>query len=501
MKKIKQLTAVLLCALLLFSMLSVSAYAAVKPGKASGLTAGSITANSVTLSWKAGSNVSGYRIYYKSGGGWNVFKDVNVTSYTVTGLYASNTYTFAVRSYRIESGKMIYSDGYPVVSARTKGLVATKLTSKASVNSVNLYWDSVPGAVGYVVYQHKNGKWQSIGTPAATRTSGTVSNLSHNTSYLFAIRPYTKVAGKVVYGAISNLLSVKTLDGNKINAEITGVNASAVGLKWSKAVDASGYAVCVNSNGSWKLVKTVYSRDTLNCIISNLSSDTSYQFRIRPFKKAGAALKWYEWSNICSVITNPSAKDLNVYRTANLKNIFEAQSFTFIYRVTDKKYGNVPVTLSKYGDSYLLTSKVNELEYSLLNNEDGTYIILKEKAVYIKVPKLFSAPFDVSSAVADLLPGENWSGKATIESFGGKTVVCESFTNPMRTATLKYYYKAGELLGINEYGINGAFKESATVTYLKNGANAYNFIVPYGYTDVLYPETSPESESTADEFI
>ncbi len=488
MKRIKQITAVLLCVLTLFSALSLSAFAAVKPAKPTSLTASNVKANSVTLAWKAGKNATGYRVYYKLDGKWRTYKDVTGTNCNVTGLYASNTYVFAVKSLRKESGKTVLSDSYPTVKAKTKDLAATTLTATSSTNSVTLNWNSVAGAQGYIVYQHIDGKWKSVGTPSSSKKSGTVKNLKHNTSYRFAIRAYTKVKGKAVLGPASNIVTVKTLNRNKVKLSSSGVNASAVALKWTKAADATGYRVYCYVNGAWKAIKNIMSRDTLSYTVTSLSSDKKYQFRVRPFKKVGSAVKWYEWSNICTAITNPSSKDLKVYRTANLKNTFDSNSFTFSYKITDNGYGTVPVTIAKKGESYYLSSKVNELEYSLLNNSEGCFIILNEREAYIRVPELLSTPFDVSSAASELLPGDNWSSKATVESFGGKKTVCETYVNPLRTSTVKYYYKAGELIGINEYGLGGALVESAVVTSVKNSSSLSLFSVPSGYSNILYPD-------------
>ena len=501
MKKIKQITAVLLCVLMLFSVLSVSAFAAVKPTKPTSLTASNVKANSVTLTWKAGKNATGYRIYYKLDGKWNTYKDVTGTSYTVTNLRAANSYIFAVRSLRKESGKIILSDSYPTVKVNTKALVATKLTGTSTVNSVTLNWNTVAGAQGYVLYQYVSGKWKKISTPSSSKKSATVKNLKHNTNYRFVIRPYTIVKEKAVLGPISNYLTVKTLDRNKITVVKSDVGASTVKLKWSKAPDATGYVIYYYVNGVWKAVKTISSRDTQNYTVSNLSSDTKYKFRMRAFKKVNSTVKWYEWSNTVTVTTNPSSKDLKVTRTEKLKDSFEANSFTFSYKITDKKYGNVPVTIAKKGDSYYLSSKVNELEYVLLNNEEGYYIILNESETYIRVPEFLRGVFDIRNSVNELLPGEGWSSKATIETFDGKKAVCETFVNPLKTVTLKYYYKAGVLIGINEYGINGILNESATVSSLKNSSSLSLFSVPAGYTNLLYPGLNPEIEEVVTEIF
>lgn len=479
----------LLCVLMLFSALSVSASAAVKPSNPTSLTAVNVKANAATLSWSSCSNATGYRIFQKVNGKWNVYKELTGTSFTVTGLHALNTYEFGIRSLRKEAGKTVVSSGYRTIRFKTGGLVAPVLTGTAGVNSIKLSWSVVPGTRGYAVYQYTGGKWKLIGTPSAGRKDGTVKNLTHNTTYRFAMRAFTVVDGKNVLGPVSNYYTVKTLDRNKVSLTCSAVSASAARLNWTKALDASGYRIYYYNNGTWKTVKTFMSRDTLTGVVYGLTGDTKYQFRVRAFKKSGSSVKWYEWSNTCTVISNPSEKELTVYRTEELRSLLEADSFTFSYKTRNSTYGTVPVTISKSGDSYHLSTKVNEFGYSLLNNEDGCYIILDERMTYIKVPELLSGPFNIGNTVEELLPDESWSSTATVEAFDGKTAICETFVNSTRTVTLKYYYKNGEFLGINEYGFGGILNESATVVSLKDGATESLFVLPDGYSNILYPGT------------
>ena len=61
-----------------------------------------------------------------------------------------------------------------------------------SDNSVNLTWNKVKSAEGYIVYQYNNSKkaWSRIAKTTTTLNSFKVTNLNAATKYQFAIRAY-----------------------------------------------------------------------------------------------------------------------------------------------------------------------------------------------------------------------------------------------------------------------------------------------------------------------
>lgn len=96
----------------------------IAPSVPSGLTAGTTTSSSVPLSWTAstdnagGSGVAGYDVLQ----GTTVIASTTSTSYTVTGLSASTTYSFAVRAKDV-AGNL--SAASTAVSATTKAGTST----------------------------------------------------------------------------------------------------------------------------------------------------------------------------------------------------------------------------------------------------------------------------------------------------------------------------------------------------------------------------------------
>ena len=85
-----------------------------------------------------------------------------------------------------------------------------------------------------------------------------------------------------------------------------------------------------------------------------------------------------------------------------------------------------------------------------------------------------------------VLHQSNSLGKVALAAFDGKTAVCETYTNTYKTKTVKYYYKAGELIGIEEYNSKNKLEERAYVTSLTTSASSSKFKIPSDYKKVSY---------------
>ncbi|MBQ6601561.1 MAG: hypothetical protein IIX36_07945, partial [Clostridia bacterium] len=101
------------------------------------------------------------------------------------------------------------------------------------------------------------------------------------------------------------------------------------------------------------------------------------------------------------------------------------------------------------------------------------------------LPSSLSRATDIKSAVNALLPENDWNGSAVLTEFGGKKVVCEIFTDILKTKSVRYYYRAGELVGIEQYNSKGKVVERATVTALTKTASTSLFKVPGGYKEIF----------------
>lgn len=160
------------------------------------------------ISWKPSSMAQGYAIYRRESvkKPFQRIKIVGreVTSYLDRNLPSGKSYQYAVRAYRKENGKNVYS-GYTTAIASTRPLAPASIRAKAvSEKRVNVSWNPVSRADGYRVYKKVAGKsWTLVADVKKDRKSLADMKVSPSTKYIYSIRSY-RLSGGVKY--TSNLV-------------------------------------------------------------------------------------------------------------------------------------------------------------------------------------------------------------------------------------------------------------------------------------------------------
>ncbi len=200
----KRTLAALLCAMLLLSSLSVAAFAAGKKSLAKATVAVVSAVSYTGKAQKPAVTVKVGKTTLKKG-----------TDYTLT--YANNkkigTASVTVTAKKNSAYTGAKTVKFKIVPAKVKGLTAAKLTKTAA----KLTWKAVKGADGYAVYTYNKSAKTYTRVKVVKGTSATVKNLKASTTYLFAVRAFTKVNGKNFWGAYSALLKAKTAAGKAGN--------------------------------------------------------------------------------------------------------------------------------------------------------------------------------------------------------------------------------------------------------------------------------------------
>jgi len=169
-------------------------YATTKFGAPTGVTATAASSTSITVSWGAVSNATGYLIYRSdsSSGTYTQVGNSTGTSYTNTGLSPGTTYYYKVAvSNSVVTGLQSSS-----VSATTKLDAPTAPTgvtaTAASSSSITVSWGAVLNATGYRIYRSdsSSGTYTQVGN--STGTSYTNTGLSPNTYYYYKVTAYNK---------------------------------------------------------------------------------------------------------------------------------------------------------------------------------------------------------------------------------------------------------------------------------------------------------------------
>ena len=130
-------------------------------------------------------------VFENNGTGWSTLTGLSgdPKAYTVTGLNPDSAYDFYVTI--LSEAHYIPIDGYGLT---TSNVVATRppaapvfSLSAASAGQVNVSWNTVAGATGYLVDEMVDGAWVQVGDLSATSDSMSVIGLMPHTSYEFRV--------------------------------------------------------------------------------------------------------------------------------------------------------------------------------------------------------------------------------------------------------------------------------------------------------------------------
>lgn len=156
------------------------------------------------ISWNKCSLAQGYVIYRRESvkKPYTKIKKVSAktTTYLDKNLTTSKPYQYAVRAYRKEKGKYVYSKYTQVIGA-TRPLSVTATVKASSSSTVSVSWKKSSRSDGYRIYRKVVGKsWEFVADLPKTTTSYSDTKVSADTKYVYTVRPYKK-GGNVKYMA------------------------------------------------------------------------------------------------------------------------------------------------------------------------------------------------------------------------------------------------------------------------------------------------------------
>lgn len=255
----------------------------------SGFKGAPTSSSSIKLSWNKVSGANGYIIYQynNSTKAWVRIAKTNTTAntYTVSKLKAGVIYKYAVKPYKTLNKKEITSASYPQITVSTNMADVTgfKATS-ASENTVNLKWNKVSYAKGYIIYQYDASKksWVRIAKTTTPDNTYTVNKLKAGKTYKFAIKAYKTLNGKEVVSKTYPKITAVTNP-----ADVTGFKAStssnSIKLTWNKASGADGYII-YRYNTSTKKYERIAKSGKLSFTDNKLGVGKSFKYAIRAYK-------------------------------------------------------------------------------------------------------------------------------------------------------------------------------------------------------------------------
>lgn len=161
----------------------------------------------VTLTWTAGKNATGYKIYQydTSTGKMTQISNTTQKKYTVQNLSNAKKYSFIVTTYRKTYGFYTESGKSPVVSATPKMatvVAPSSVTVSGSGTTQTIKWSAVPKATGYILYSYNwsSGKWVQL-AKVVGKTTYTRKNVSASGKNKYMVKTYRVDNGKTYISA------------------------------------------------------------------------------------------------------------------------------------------------------------------------------------------------------------------------------------------------------------------------------------------------------------
>ncbi len=186
-------------------------FAAVLLPAAPVFSATALSSSQVNLTWSSVSGASGYVVDVWFAGAWQRIGTLgsSATGGTVSGLNAGTTYYFDVGAFNLAGTTWAANYQNATTFAAAVPPAAPSVTATAaSGTQINVAWNAVSGASGYLVDEWINGAWQQVASLGSGTTSYAATGLSAGTTYYFDVAAYN-AAGT----AWANYVSATTAAG------------------------------------------------------------------------------------------------------------------------------------------------------------------------------------------------------------------------------------------------------------------------------------------------
>jgi hypothetical protein len=191
----------------------------------------------------------------------------------------------------------------PVTTNTTTDVTAPEgvQATATSTTTVNVSWQAVTGASGYVVFQQINGSWTQVAAvngAGSGNVSATINNETPGQQATFVVEAYNATTQ-----ATSSPVTTTMPGDNQVspptNVSIWQSSASSATLTWSPAANATSYGIYYWNGYRWRLLGSVNGAST-GVTINGLQPGETYYFQVVAFNATSYAAA----QNFVSVTTS-----------------------------------------------------------------------------------------------------------------------------------------------------------------------------------------------------
>ena len=315
-------------------------YEYLTPDKPLALDAQPAGLTSVKVSWEKNTDVSGYEVYRAASKSGKYSKIATIAkktavSYTDKKLSTGKTYYYKVRAYKTVDGKTRYSKYSSIISAKAApAKIGSVKVAASGATGAKVSWKKDSSATGYEVYRatSKSGKYSKVAAISKNSTvSYTDKKLTKGKTYYYKVRAYKTVKKEKVYGAYSDIKSLKIAE--KYTAPVY-VGTFKTGAK-TKTYKAKFY------NGKKQELKITCSKKP------DKNGNGTITLTIGKAKKKLTGLADFLITDVYVGDINTKDKYTEIFITDNTGDLVGG---CYIVRYNGKKFVDMTATYTQFGD-------------------------------------------------------------------------------------------------------------------------------------------------------
>jgi len=329
------------------------------PSVAVANNASDITETSFTANWNTASGATGYKLYVDD----TLKYTGSNTSFSVTGLIASSSHTYYVKSTN-DNGISENSNTINITTSAigTPSVAVANNASDITETSFTANWNTASGATGYKLYVDNTLKY------TGSNTSFSVTGLIASSSHTY----YVKSTNDSGESSNSNNISVNLIapaPSTPTALSATNITTGSFKANWSSVTYATSYILYVDGISKYTGSNTNYS-------VTGLTANSSHTYYVIASNSSGTSGN----SNNISVTTNNiiSEFQVNSYTTGNQANpavtINDNGDFVVIWDSATQDSNTYGVYAQRYNNTGTKVSSEFKVNSYTANNQSNPSI-------------------------------------------------------------------------------------------------------------------------------
>ena len=244
------------------------------------VTASSVTDVSASITWTAVSGAINYSLQYKlsSATTWNTVSSIATTSYSLSGLSASTSYDFQVKTNCSTNGSAYSTSQSFITLAPPCGTPGSPNATGITTSSATITWTGVSGASAYDLQYKPSGSntWTTASNIASTTYN--LTGLAANTTHNYQVKAKCTANSGAMTPA-QNFTTLATTCGAPTNVIASGINNANATISWN-AISGAQYYYIKYKKQKDKTWVTTPNFTTNTYLITGLASRTSYYVQV-----------------------------------------------------------------------------------------------------------------------------------------------------------------------------------------------------------------------------